>query len=161
MAGVGFALFEVSFLFFFFVRTSQGKVRGSLLGNAFFLSYLSSSFFLCFADIREAFFFVLFAGAGAGVARTVHGGHLRMMSTYYLPYKGYFFTGDGVFRDSEGYYWITGRVDDTLNVSGKDRSWTGARRRKKNERKQGRRKDRKVREGETMYTREHAWGTDR
>ncbi|PHJ21334.1 acetyl-coenzyme a [Cystoisospora suis] len=53
-----------------------------------------------------------------GVARTVHGGHLRMMSTYYLPYKGYFFTGDGVYRDAEGYYWITGRVDDTLNVSG-------------------------------------------
>ncbi|KFH01830.1 putative Acetyl-coenzyme A synthetase 2 [Toxoplasma gondii VAND] len=40
------------------------------------------------------------------------------MSTYYWPYKGYFFTGDGVFRDADGYYWITGRVDDTLNVSG-------------------------------------------
>ncbi|KEP60928.1 UNVERIFIED_CONTAM: Acetyl-coenzyme A synthetase 2, putative [Hammondia hammondi] len=53
-----------------------------------------------------------------GVARSVHGAHLRLMSTYYWPYKGYFFTGDGVFRDADGYYWITGRVDDTLNVSG-------------------------------------------
>eukprot|EP00070_Physeter_catodon_P015703 XP_023973881.2 acetyl-coenzyme A synthetase-like [Physeter catodon] len=53
-----------------------------------------------------------------GLARTVHGAHSQMISTYFTPYKGYFFTGDGAFRDEDGYYWVTGRVDDTLNVSG-------------------------------------------
>ena len=46
------------------------------------------------------------------------GSHLRFMATYLEPYKGYFFTGDGCRRDKDGYYWITGRVDDVLNCSG-------------------------------------------
>lgn len=50
--------------------------------------------------------------------RTVYGDHQRMIDTYFSTYKGYYFTGDGARRDADGYYWITGRVDDVLNVSG-------------------------------------------
>ena len=50
--------------------------------------------------------------------RTVYGDHQRMIDTYFSTYKGYYFTGDGARRDEDGYYWITGRVDDVLNVSG-------------------------------------------
>ena len=50
--------------------------------------------------------------------RSVYGDHKRMVDTYFTTYPGYFFTGDGAKRDSDGYYWITGRVDDVLNVSG-------------------------------------------
>ncbi len=50
--------------------------------------------------------------------RTVYGDHERCVQTYYSTYKGYYFTGDGAKRDEDGYYWITGRVDDVLNVSG-------------------------------------------
>ena len=50
--------------------------------------------------------------------RTVYGDHQRCIDTYYSLYPGYFTTGDGAKRDSDGYYWITGRVDDVLNVSG-------------------------------------------
>jgi acetyl-CoA synthetase len=50
--------------------------------------------------------------------RTVYGDHKRMVETYFSTYKGYYFTGDGARRDADGYYWITGRVDDVLNVSG-------------------------------------------
>lgn len=50
--------------------------------------------------------------------RTVYGDHERMVQTYFSTYKGSYFTGDGVRRDKDGYYWITGRVDDVLNVSG-------------------------------------------
>ena len=53
-----------------------------------------------------------------GQMRTVFGDHDRFVSTYFNDYKGYYFTGDGCRRDSDGYYWITGRVDDVLNVSG-------------------------------------------
>lgn len=53
-----------------------------------------------------------------GQIRSVYGDHQRCIDTYYSPYKGYFFTGDGARRDEDGYYWITGRVDDVLNVSG-------------------------------------------
>ncbi len=51
-------------------------------------------------------------------ARTIYGDHERFMNTYLNPYKGYYFTGDGCRRDEDGYYWITGRVDDVINVSG-------------------------------------------
>ncbi|MCS6758870.1 MAG: acetate--CoA ligase, partial [Candidatus Devosia euplotis] len=51
-------------------------------------------------------------------ARTIWGDHGRFVSTYFETYKGYYFTGDGCRRDEDGYYWITGRVDDVLNVSG-------------------------------------------
>jgi len=50
--------------------------------------------------------------------RTVYGDHQRMVDTYFSTYKGYYFTGDGASRDGDGYYRITGRVDDVLNVSG-------------------------------------------
>lgn len=50
--------------------------------------------------------------------RTVFGDHQRCIDTYFSAYSGYYFTGDGARRDEDGYYWITGRVDDVLNVSG-------------------------------------------
>jgi acetyl-CoA synthetase len=50
--------------------------------------------------------------------RSVYGDHKRFYETYFAMYKGYYFTGDGARRDEDGYYWITGRVDDVLNVSG-------------------------------------------
>jgi acetyl-CoA synthetase len=53
-----------------------------------------------------------------GQARTVYGDHQRFVETYFSTYKGTYFTGDGCRRDADGYYWITGRVDDVLNVSG-------------------------------------------
>jgi acetyl-CoA synthetase len=53
-----------------------------------------------------------------GQMRTVYGDHERFVQTYFSTYKGKYFTGDGCRRDADGYYWITGRVDDVLNVSG-------------------------------------------
>ena len=53
-----------------------------------------------------------------GQMRTVYGDHKRFEDTYFQQYKGYYFTGDGFRRDEDGYYWITGRVDDVINVSG-------------------------------------------
>jgi acetyl-CoA synthetase len=70
--------------------------------------------------------FIEGAGAGnlvitdswPGQMRTVYGDHERFVQTYFSTYKGMYFTGDGCRRDEDGYYWITGRVDDVLNVSG-------------------------------------------
>jgi acetyl-CoA synthetase len=56
--------------------------------------------------------------AWPGMMRTLYGDHKRFMETYFSTYKGKYFTGDGCRRDGDGYYWITGRVDDVLNVSG-------------------------------------------
>src|SRR5690606_319341 len=53
-----------------------------------------------------------------GQARTLYGDHDRFVQTYFSTYKGLYFTGDGCRRDEDGYYWITGRVDDVINVSG-------------------------------------------
>ncbi|MES0206499.1 acetate--CoA ligase [Mesorhizobium australicum] len=53
-----------------------------------------------------------------GQMRTVYGDHDRFVQTYFSAYKGKYFTGDGCRRDADGYYWITGRVDDVINVSG-------------------------------------------
>jgi acetyl-CoA synthetase len=53
-----------------------------------------------------------------GQMRTVYGDHQRFVDTYFATFEGAYFTGDGVRRDEDGYYWITGRVDDVLNVSG-------------------------------------------
>ena len=53
-----------------------------------------------------------------GQMRTVYGDHERFVSTYFARYPGYYMTGDGARRDEDGYYWITGRVDDVINVSG-------------------------------------------
>ena len=58
------------------------------------------------------------ADSWPGQMRTVYGDHQRFKETYFQQYKGYYFTGDGCRRDEDGYYWITGRVDDVLNVSG-------------------------------------------
>jgi len=58
------------------------------------------------------------ADSWPGQARTIWGDHQRFVETYFSTYKGLYFTGDGVKRDEDGYYWITGRVDDVLNVSG-------------------------------------------
>ncbi|KKB10621.1 acetyl-CoA synthetase [Devosia geojensis] len=58
------------------------------------------------------------ADSWPGQMRTVYGDHERFVETYFSTYKGYYFTGDGCRRDADGYYWITGRVDDVLNVSG-------------------------------------------
>jgi acetyl-CoA synthetase len=52
------------------------------------------------------------------MARTIQGDHVRFAQTYLDPYPGYYLTGDGCRRDEDGYYWITGRVDDVINVSG-------------------------------------------
>ncbi|KZF19947.1 acetate--CoA ligase [Xylona heveae TC161] len=59
-----------------------------------------------------------FKQAWPSIARTVWGAHKRYMDTYLNVYKGYYFTGDGAGRDHDGYYWIRGRVDDVVNVSG-------------------------------------------
>ena len=56
--------------------------------------------------------------AWPGIMRTVYGDHERFLDTYFRRFPGHYMTGDGVLRDEDGYYWITGRVDDVLNVSG-------------------------------------------
>ena len=56
--------------------------------------------------------------AWPGIMRTIYGDHERFLDTYFRRFPGYYMTGDGVLRDEDGYYWITGRVDDVLNVSG-------------------------------------------
>ena len=57
-------------------------------------------------------------GSWPGQARTIYGDHSRFKQTYFSTYPGLYFTGDGCKRDEDGYYWITGRVDDVINVSG-------------------------------------------
>jgi acetyl-CoA synthetase len=61
---------------------------------------------------------LVLAGSWPGQSRTVYKDHKRFEETYFSTYKGFYFTGDGCRRDEDGYYWITGRVDDVLNVSG-------------------------------------------
>ena len=56
--------------------------------------------------------------AWPGMMRTVYGDHQRFVDTYFKTYPGYYFTGDGCRRDGDGYWWITGRVDDVINVAG-------------------------------------------
>src|SRR3546814_10579729 len=58
------------------------------------------------------------ADSWPGQMRTVYRDHKRFVETYFSTYPGTYFTGDGCRRDADGYYWITGRVDDVLNVSG-------------------------------------------
>jgi acetyl-CoA synthetase len=53
-----------------------------------------------------------------GQARSLYGDHQRFVETYFKNYPGYYFAGDGANRDADGYFWITGRVDDVINVSG-------------------------------------------
>ena len=61
---------------------------------------------------------LVITGSWPGQIRSVYGDHQRVIDTYYSTYEGYYFTGDGARRDEDGYYWITGRVDDVMNVSG-------------------------------------------
>ncbi|MGZ3769900.1 MAG: acetate--CoA ligase [Bdellovibrio sp.] len=61
---------------------------------------------------------LVIADSWPGQARTVYRDHKRFEETYFSNYKGFYFTGDGCRRDEDGYYWITGRVDDVINVSG-------------------------------------------
>ena len=61
---------------------------------------------------------LVIADSWPGQSRTVFGDHARFVSTYFSTYPGKYFTGDGCRRDADGYYWITGRVDDVINVSG-------------------------------------------
>ena len=58
------------------------------------------------------------AASWPGMMRTIYGDHERFIQTYLSQYPGKYFTGDGAYRDRDGYYWLTGRVDDVLNVSG-------------------------------------------
>ena len=66
----------------------------------------------------EANGILVFKATWPGMARTIYGDHQRFVNTYFKPFPGYYFTGDGCRRDKDGYYWITGRVDDVINVSG-------------------------------------------
>jgi acetyl-CoA synthetase len=66
----------------------------------------------------EASGILVIANSWPGQSRSIYGDHQRFIDVYYKPYPGYYFTGDGVRRDKDGYYWITGRVDDVINVSG-------------------------------------------
>jgi acetyl-CoA synthetase len=61
---------------------------------------------------------LVIADSWPGQMRTVWGDHERFFQTYFTTFKGYYFTGDGCRRDEDGYYWITGRIDDVINVSG-------------------------------------------
>ncbi len=69
-------------------------------------------------ETKEAEGSLVIRSSWPGQMRTVFGDHERFVKTYFETYKGYYFTGDGARRDSDGYYWITGRIDDVLNVSG-------------------------------------------
>ena len=69
-------------------------------------------------ETTEASGNLVITGSWPGQIRSVYGDHQRVIDTYYSTYKGFYFTGDGARRDADGYYWITGRVDDVLNVSG-------------------------------------------
>src|SRR5690606_15860927 len=66
----------------------------------------------------EAAGLLAMADAWPGQARTVYKNHWRFINAYFTHFEGYYFTGDGARRDADGYYWITGRVDDVINVSG-------------------------------------------
>ena len=61
---------------------------------------------------------LVMARSWPGQMRTLYGDHQRFVDTYFKTYPGYYMTGDGARRDEDGYYWITGRVDDVINVSG-------------------------------------------
>ena len=69
-------------------------------------------------ETQEASGNLVITGSWPGQIRTVYGDHQRVIDTYYSTYKPYYFTGDGARRDADGYYWITGRVDDVMNISG-------------------------------------------
>jgi len=61
---------------------------------------------------------LVFAKSWPSMVRTLYGNHERLLDVYLRPYRGYYLTGDACVRDKDGYYWITGRIDDVINVSG-------------------------------------------
>lgn len=69
-------------------------------------------------DARDAHGALCLARPWPGIARTIHGDHQRFIDTYFKQYPGYYFTGDGAHIFSDGYFGITGRMDDVINVSG-------------------------------------------
>ena len=69
----------------------------------------------------EAEGYIAFKQPWPGIMRTVYGDHGRFEGTYFKRFPGYYMTGDGAKRDKDGYIWITGRIDDMLNCSGKIR----------------------------------------
>ena len=69
-------------------------------------------------ETQEASGNLVITASWPGQIRSVYGDHQRVIDTYYSRYPGYYFTGDGARRDEDGYYWITGRVDDVINTSG-------------------------------------------
>ena len=69
-------------------------------------------------EVTEAAGDLVITAPWPGQIRTVYGDHQRVIDTYYATHKGFYFTGDGARRDADGYYWITGRVDDVMNISG-------------------------------------------
>jgi acetyl-CoA synthetase len=68
-------------------------------------------------DVDEGGYLVI-RKAWPGIMRTVYGDHERFKNTYFSQYPGYYFTGDGARKDEDGYIWLTGRVDDVINISG-------------------------------------------
>ncbi|XP_002980429.2 acetyl-coenzyme A synthetase, chloroplastic/glyoxysomal [Selaginella moellendorffii] len=62
--------------------------------------------------------FLCMKASWPGIFRSLYGDHARYETTYFAPFKGFYFSGDGCRRDKDGYYWLTGRVDDVINVSG-------------------------------------------
>src|SRR3546814_16672857 len=69
---------------------------------------------VCSSDLGN----LVIARSWPGLMRTVYGDHDRFFQTYFAMFRGKYTTGDGARRDGDGYYWITGRVDDVINVSG-------------------------------------------
>jgi acetyl-CoA synthetase len=68
--------------------------------------------------LGEAEGHLCFAHSWPGQARSIYGDHARFETTYFTTYKGKYFTGDGAKRDTDGYFWVTGRVDDVMNIAG-------------------------------------------
>jgi len=108
-------------------RMAEGGATGAVLLFAVTLATLSAAFFGVLPEIVGPTGAVLegacegnlvIADSWPGQARTVFGDHGRFVKTYFAAYPGKYFTGDGCRRDEDGYYWITGRVDDVINVSG-------------------------------------------
>uniref|UniRef100_A0AAY4DS79 acetate--CoA ligase n=1 Tax=Denticeps clupeoides TaxID=299321 RepID=A0AAY4DS79_9TELE len=80
--------------------------------------FLPSNFLFSFSPLYTGEGYLVFKQPWPGMMRTVYGNHDRFETTYFKKFPGFYVTGDGCRRDKDGYYWITGRIDDMLNVSG-------------------------------------------
>ncbi|XP_023076267.1 acetyl-coenzyme A synthetase, cytoplasmic isoform X3 [Piliocolobus tephrosceles] len=131
-------------LFILYTSGSTGKPKGVVHTVGGYMLYVATTFkyvfdfhaedvFWCTADIgwitghsyvtygplaNGATSVLVFKQPWPGIMRTVYGNHERFETTYFKKFPGYYVTGDGCRRDQDGYYWITGRIDDMLNVSG-------------------------------------------